>query len=173
MATTGRKSPGCTGSWAGLALERRTAPWEEGNGMQWLFDQSPIDWAELSELYRLAPLGEKKPDELKRAFSNSMYKCFVLEDGALVGAGRALADGVDCSYLCDIAVHPAFQGRGLGRDITARLSELSAGHKKVILYANPGKEGFYRKLGFRRMRTAMAIFKDQDRAIRTGLIEDG
>lgn len=140
--------------------------------MQWLFDQSSIDWVALSTLYRIAPLGDKKPDDLKLAFSNSLYKCFVRDDGVLVGAGRALADGVDCAYLCDVAIHPDFQGRGLGKAIIARLKEMSAGHRKIILYANPGKEGFYKKLGFMRMRTAMAIFKDQDRAIREGLVDD-
>lgn len=139
--------------------------------MEWQFDESSVDWNDLSRLYRIAPLGEKKPEDLRRAFSNSMFKCFVFEDGVLVGAGRALADGVDCSYLCDIAVHPDFQGRGLGKAITNRLTELSAGHRKIILYANPGKEGFYEKLGFRRMRTAMAIFQNQERAIREGLVE--
>jgi ribosomal protein S18 acetylase RimI-like enzyme len=145
---------------------------EEVQGMQWLFDQGSIDWVELSRLYRIAPLGDKKPDDLKLAFSNSMYKCFVRDGGVLVGAGRAVPDGVDCSYLCDVAVHPDFQGRGLGQAIIIRLKEMSAGHRKIILYANPGKEGFYRKLGFMRMRTAMAIFRDQDRALREGLVED-
>ena len=140
--------------------------------MQWLFEQSSVDWIALSKLYRIAPLGDKKPDDLERAFSNSMYKCFVFEDGVLVGAGRAVADGVDCSYLCDIAVHPDFQGRGLGKAIIGKLKELSTGHRKIILYANPGKEGFYRKFGFMRMRTAMAIFQNQERAIRDGLVED-
>jgi ribosomal protein S18 acetylase RimI-like enzyme len=139
--------------------------------MQWLFDESTIDWLELSRLYRIAPLGEKKPDDLRLAFSNSRYKCFVRDNGVLVGAGRALADGVDCSYLCDVAVHPEFQGRGLGAAIIAKLRGLSAGHRKIILYANPGKEGFYRKLGFLPMRTAMAIFQDQERAIRDGLLD--
>ena len=139
--------------------------------MEWLLDQDSIDWVALSDLYRIAPLGDKRPDELKLAFSNSLYKCFVLEEGVLIGAGRAVADGIDCSYLCDIAVHPKFRGRGLGRDITVKLREFSAGHKKIILYANPGTERFYEKLGFRRMRTAMAIFRDQDRAIRNGLVE--
>ncbi len=119
----------------------------------------------------MAPLAEKKPDDLKRAFSNSMYKCFVFDGGMLVGAGRAVADGVDCSYLCDVAVHPKFQGRGLGAAIVDKLVELSAGHDKIILYANPGTEDFYRKLGFARMRTAMAIFADRDRAIARGLID--
>lgn len=140
--------------------------------MKWLHEQSSIDWVELSNLYRIAPLGDKKPDDLKLAFSNSMYKCFVFDDRVLVGAGRAVADGIDCSYLCDVAIHPDFQGRGLGKAIVARLTELSAGHRKIILYANPGKEGFYEKLGFKRMRTAMAIFRNQEQAISGGLIDE-
>jgi ribosomal protein S18 acetylase RimI-like enzyme len=100
-----------------------------------------------------------------------MYKCFVFDDGALVGAGRAVADGVDCSYLCDVAVHPQVQGKGLGGAIVDKLVELSAGHKKIILYANPGTEAFYKKRGFLLMRTAMAIFVDRDRAVARGLVE--
>jgi ribosomal protein S18 acetylase RimI-like enzyme len=92
---------------------------KKGLSMQWVYGQSAIDWAALSELYRIAPLGDKKSSELRLVFTNSRYKCFVLEDGLLIGAGRAVADGIDCSYLCDIAVHPEFQGRGLGREITA------------------------------------------------------
>jgi len=141
--------------------------------MKWTFDQDSIDWHELSNLYRIAPLGEKKPTDLEIAFTNSRYKCFVFDEDKLIGAGRALADGVDCSYLCDVAVHPDFQGTGLGKALIAKLVELSAGHRKIILYANPGKEGFYKKLGFKRMSTAMAIFQDQERALRTGLVDDG
>lgn len=142
------------------------------NTEQWLFEADAIDWQELSNLYRIAPLGDKKAEYLRVAFSNSRFKCFVFDAGRLIGAGRALADGVDCSYLCDIAVHPEYQGRGLGKALVAKLTELSAGHRKIILYANPGKEGFYRKLGFRRMLTAMAKFEDQDHAARTGMVED-
>jgi ribosomal protein S18 acetylase RimI-like enzyme len=83
-----------------------------------------------------------------------------------------LADGVDCSYLCDVAIHPDYQGKGLGKEIINKLKEFSSGHKKIILYANPSKEGFYEKLGFLRMRTAMAIFQDQRRAIEVGLVEE-
>jgi ribosomal protein S18 acetylase RimI-like enzyme len=140
--------------------------------MQWIYDDASINWNELSALYRIAPLGEKKPADLKTAFSNSRFKCFIFEDGKLIGVGRALSDGVDCSYLCDIAVHPEFQGRGLGKAIVLKLKELSAGHKKIILYANVGKEPLYKKLGFKRMRTAMAIFQNQEHALKTGLVED-
>ena len=141
--------------------------------MLWLYDQDTIDWRALSELYRIAPLGDKKPDHLKETFSNSRYKCFVLEGTSLTGAGRATADGIDCSYLCDVAVHPAYQGKGLGAAIIRKLLELSDGHRKIILYANPGTESFYRKLGFRHMRTAMAIFENETDAINRGLVEGG
>ncbi len=61
----------------------------------WIYDDCDVDWAELSELYRIAPLGEKPPADLTTVFSNSMFKCFVYESETLVGVGRALADGLD------------------------------------------------------------------------------
>ena len=140
--------------------------------MRWQLDQDGIDWEALSELYRIAPLGDKSSADLKVCFTNSMFKCFVFEGDLLVGAGRAVADGIDCSYICDVAVHPGYQGRGLGKAIIDKLREFSATHRKIILYANPGKEGFYRKLGFLPMRTAMAIFHNREHAIRTGLVDE-
>ncbi|BFM05344.1 GNAT family N-acetyltransferase [Halioxenophilus aromaticivorans] len=138
--------------------------------LEWKYSEEELDWNELSELYRIAPLGEKKPDILKKAFGASMFKCFVYGDGKLVAVGRALADGVDCSYLCDVAVHPEVQGSGLGRAVVSKLVELSDGHKKIVLYSYPGKESFYKKLGFMRMSTAMAIFQDQEQALNWGLV---
>ena len=138
----------------------------------WSYDQSDMNWEHLSELYRVAPLGEKPANDLAVVFSNSRFKCFVYENDKLIGAGRALADGLDCSYICDVAIHPEYQGLGLGKKIVEKLVSLSQGHKKIILYANPGKEGFYRKLGFKKMNTAMAIFKDQDQAVQTGLVSE-
>lgn len=140
--------------------------------LEWTDSLSSIDWNELSALYRAAPLGEKKPEDLETAFSSSRFRCFVYDSDNLVGVGRALADGIDCSYICDIAVLPSHQGTGLGTEIVANLVRLSAGHKKVILYAVPGKEAFYRKFGFKRMTTAMALFEDQALALERGLINE-
>ena len=44
------------------------------------------------------------------------------------------------------------------------------GHRKVILYANPGTEGFYRRLGFLSMNTAMAVWSDPGAAVSTGIL---
>ena len=136
------------------------------------YDRTKIDWNELSALYRIAPLGDKPPENLKIVFTNSRFNCFAFDDGALIGVGRALADGLDCSYICDIAVHPEYQGIGLGKRIVQNLIEQSQGHKKIILYANPGKEGFYAKLGFQKMNTAMAIFQNEDEMLENGTISE-
>lgn len=141
--------------------------------LNWVCDDGDVDWLELSVLYRIAPLGEKAPDDLRVVFSNSRYKCFVYDGAVLVGAGRVLSDGLDCAYIADVAVHPDHQGRGLGSGIIGRLVELSRGHRKIILYAAPGREGFYRRLGFSRMTTAMAIFDDHGSAVASGIIEGG
>jgi GNAT superfamily N-acetyltransferase len=140
--------------------------------ISWCYDQSKTDWSRLSELYKIAPLGIKQPIDLEVVFSNSRFKCFVFDSSTLIGVGRALADGLYCSYICDIAIHPEYQGIGLGKQIVQNLVEQSRGHKKIILYANPGKEGFYLKLGFKKMNTAMAIFQNEEEMIQNGTIAE-
>ena len=138
----------------------------------WAFDHEQIDWNELSDLYRIAPLGNKAPHDLETVFTNSMYKCFAYTQGRLVATGRALADGLDCAYIADVAVHPDHQGNGIGTTVIKHLISLAEGHKKVILYAKPGKEGFYAKIGFVPMKTAMAIWHNLSQAIADGLLRD-
>jgi predicted N-acetyltransferase YhbS len=138
----------------------------------WVGDLVTVDFDELSLLYRLAPLGDKPPEALATVFGNSMFVCFAYAGTALAGAGRVLGDGLDCAYIADVAVRPEHQGRGLGSEIIRRLVGLSSGHKKIILYANPGTEDFYRRLGFLHMATAMAIWQDPSRALASGLLSD-
>ncbi len=138
--------------------------------LTWTDDFTAINWQELSALYRAAPLGDKPPGDLQRVFTNSMFRQFAFDAGRLIAAGRVLADGRDCAYLCDIAILPDYQGRGLGKDMVSRLVRLSAGHKKIILYSVPGREAFYEGFAFRRMTTAMAIFEDPESAFVRGYI---
>lgn len=140
--------------------------------VSWSESISDLDWNELEALYRVAPLGNKSAKDLETVFTNSRFRCFAYANTRLIAAGRALADGADASYICDVAVLPSHQGSGVGREVVQRLVALSSGHKKIILYSVPGKEGFYRKLGFLRMLTAMAIFENPAKAIERGHLSD-
>jgi GNAT superfamily N-acetyltransferase len=141
------------------------------SSLSWSDTLDDVDWHELEALYRAAPLGNKSAALLETVFTNSRFRCFVRDDGRLVGAGRVLADGADCAYLCDLAVLPSHQGTGLGKALVNELVRCAHGHKKIILYAVPGKEAFYKKLGFARMTTAMAIFEDQPAAFKRGYLD--
>lgn len=138
---------------------------------EWKTSQDGVDWQALSDLYLAAGMGRKPAQSLHIAFTNSMFKVFVYQDGGLAAAGRVLADGADCAYLCDIAVQPALQGTGLGRQVVQHLLQAAQGHPKILLYAVPGKEGFYHKFGFRKMLTAMGLFAAPEAQQRRGVIE--
>ena len=60
----------------------------------WIDNCNIIDWNTLSNLYKIVPLGDKSTENLEQAFNNSMFKYFVYDGDKLIGAGRALADGV-------------------------------------------------------------------------------
>jgi predicted N-acetyltransferase YhbS len=135
-------------------------------------DRASVDWRELEALYRAAPLGNKNADDLKLVFGNSMFCCFARDHGRLIGAGRVLADGRDCAYLCDVAVRPDYQGTGVGKQIVERLLDKSRDHNKIILYSVAGREPFYARFGFLRMKTAMAMFRNRQSAIDKGLLAE-
>jgi GNAT superfamily N-acetyltransferase len=114
-----------------------------------------IDWSALSAIIRDAGLGEAAPEDLERAYTQSTLFVFAFVDDTLVGAARALSDTVWHAQICDMVVTPVFQGRGIGRRMAEELLYDLRGIK-VLLTASFGKEGFYRKLGFRRHKTALA-----------------
>ena len=136
--------------------------------LEWTYSLENVDWEELHELYRAAQLGDETAADLRAGFSKSMFMCFAYDSGSLVAVGRALAEGKDGSYICGVAVHPDHQGRGIGSQVMTRLIDLSRGRRKISLHAAPGKEAFYRKLGFERTGPTMAMSPDQIPALEGG-----
>ncbi len=120
-------------------------------------DCDTIDWQALAELIECAPLVKRDPADLRRAFANSYAACFAFLGGQLVGTARATSDGVYYATVLDVCVHPDFQGRGIGRLVVERLLARLPAHK-VFLTSVPGKEGFYKKLGFLRQTNAMGLY---------------
>ena len=133
-------------------------------------DTQGVDWAEVCNVIRLAPLWSPDPVKFQRACARSAAVAFAYEGERLIGVGRGISDGEYSAYVCDVAVLPEFQGKGVGTKIVqSLLDRLPVG--TVMLFAAPGKEGFYEKFAFRRMKTAMARFADPQRMRERGLIE--
>lgn len=137
-----------------------------------VYNMEDVNWLEASQVFEAAFGRGKDPQAMAMAFTNSMYKCFLYDGQTLIGFGRAISDGVFVAYISDIALLPDYQGQGLGKVIVEALLAKVKDHKKVILYANPGKEGFYAKLGFKKMKTAMAIFQNEEAMIELGVLSN-
>jgi ribosomal protein S18 acetylase RimI-like enzyme len=133
-------------------------------------DCTGVDWNTVSETLRRVGMAYHDPDIHKRAFEASHTAVFVYHANSLIGFGRALSDGAYQAAVYDCAVSPEFQGKGIGKTImNTILSQLS--HCNVILYASPGKEGFYQTHGFRKMKTGMARFIKGDSMQERGFTE--
>lgn len=90
------------------------------------------------------------PDAIARSISQSTAWVGAHDaGGALIAAGRALADGDWAANIYDVVVAPGFRGRGLGRAVMALLLE----HPRVKCCARQrlgtaDAQEFYRRLGF-------------------------
>jgi ribosomal protein S18 acetylase RimI-like enzyme len=133
-------------------------------------DCSGVDWSAVPALLELVGMAYHAPEKHKMAFENSRAVVFAYQGGRLIGFGRAISDGVCQAALYDVAVVPEWQKKGLGAEMVRGLIARLPGCN-VLLYAAPGKEGFYSKLGFRRMLTGMALFRDPERMAARGFIE--
>ena len=137
---------------------------------QLTFSTTGVDWQTAASIFEKTELGVRESTRLEQAFESSTLVCFAWDGDLLIGMGRALSDGVYQSVVYDLCILPEHQGNGLGstmmEEMLTRLKTPS-----VILWSVPGKEGFYTKLGFHKMRTAMARFEHPEVSARTGYIK--
>lgn len=131
---------------------------------------SGVDWQVVAETLKRVGMAHHDPGVHRKAFENSHTTVFAYSGDRLTGFGRAISDGAYQAALYDVAVVPEFQRKGIGtaiiQNILARLPACN-----IILYASPGKEDFYRALGFRRMKTGMALFGKAEEMREKGFTE--
>jgi GNAT superfamily N-acetyltransferase len=95
------------------------------------------------------------PEKLQEAYRNSDFVVTAWDGKHLVGAGRAITDGCFNAYFPDIAVHPGYRGKGIGRKIIARLLKYCEGYYNVTAVAEDKRaENFYRSCGLTDQRSA-------------------
>lgn len=134
------------------------------------YNCSNIDWNFVSETLREVGMSYFEGEVHKKAFENSHTVVFAFNDDKLIGFGRAISDGTYQAAIYDIAVIPEYQGKKVGSVIINSILERIP-QCNFILYAAPGKERFYEKLGLRRMKTGMALFLDRERMKLKGFTE--
>ncbi|MBK8244344.1 MAG: GNAT family N-acetyltransferase [Saprospiraceae bacterium] len=138
--------------------------------LRFQYNTDNINWEEVSKILQKVGMAFHAGEKHKRAFNNSHTVVFVFENDHLIGFGRAISDGEYQAAIYDVAIIPEYQRMGIGKTIIQKMIDNTPGCN-YILYAAPGKERFYEKIDFRKMKTAMALFINKDRMQQNGFTD--
>ncbi|WP_176343702.1 GNAT family N-acetyltransferase [Priestia aryabhattai] len=117
-----------------------------------------VEWSRMKEIYH--SIGWKNHDEekIKKVFQSSNVVAIAYDKNKIIGFGRALSDGVFNAAIYDVVVDEHYQNKGIGQQIIENLLAQLKNVSCVHLVATSGNEEFYRKAGFRKMKTGMARY---------------
>ena len=121
-----------------------------------------IDWESLMDLYRATDgvIGLARAGDLPRiqeAFRSSFRVVTAWDRDQIVGAGRMISDGQCYGWIHDMAVLPERQQQGIGRGLVDALLDGNE-HLLIGLTSSFDAVEFYRRLGFKKHKTAHAKY---------------
>jgi ribosomal protein S18 acetylase RimI-like enzyme len=134
------------------------------------YNCSDINWNDVSNILKKVGMSYFEENVHKKAFENSHTVVFAFDDDKLIGFGRAISDGVYQAAIYDVAVLPEYQSKKIGATIIDSILKLIP-TCNAILYASPGKEIFYEKQNFKKMKTGMALFLNSEKMKLKGFTE--
>ncbi len=112
----------------------------------------PPSVEEYLRLRRVSGLSPKSEVGARTGLANSWFGVTMTLDGAAVGMGRIIGDGGTAFQITDIAVDPAHQGKGLGKQIMAALMDRIASDAPDLAYVSLIADGdarhLYARFGF-------------------------
>jgi GNAT superfamily N-acetyltransferase len=141
-------------------LDRRLARADGSVGRLVLRKDVLVDPAALAVLFRAVGWYRKANDvsRLARMLEGTEEMVSAWDGERMVGFARAISDEAYNGYISSVAVHPRWQGKGLGERLINALMEQND-EIKFVLTAVPGIHGFYEKLGFRQDPEAMVRYR--------------
>ena len=92
------------------------------------------------------PLGD--PARVAQMLAGSNFVVTAREaDGTIVGLARCMNDGAWVCYCAELAVREGHQGKGIGKALLDKMSELLGPRVGIALVAYHEAAPFYRKIG--------------------------
>ncbi len=116
-----------------------------------LSTQHPINVEELDQLWGDVGLGELPLWRVETALKNSLFVVGPWQHDhqsavpTLVGFARCIGDGITEAVVCDVAIHPYYQGNGLGKQLMNYVLRFLRDQQveRVTLFADPEAVKFY------------------------------
>ncbi|WP_079506767.1 GNAT family N-acetyltransferase [Mesobacillus jeotgali] len=112
----------------------------------------PPDALDYINLRIEAGMSGKSLEGAKVGLKNSLFAVTIYEESELAAMGRIIGDGGTFYQIVDIAVKPAFQGRGLGKQLMKEIMKYLDEHtyegSYVSLIADEPANKLYEQFGF-------------------------
>src|SRR5438105_3448310 len=91
----------------------------------------PLDPKAVADLFRAAPLNGPLDDirRMNTMLENSQLLISAWHGDRLIGLARTLTDFAFNAFIADLAVHPDYQGQGVGKELIRRTLMTSDGVK--------------------------------------------
>jgi GNAT superfamily N-acetyltransferase len=109
--------------------------------------------AEFIDILVRSTLAERRPIHHPEIIGRMLHRADIIvtarADRQLVGVSRAISDFAYCTYLSDLAVDEAYQGRGIGRELIRRTHEAAGSGTHLIMLSAPKVRSFYEHIGMR------------------------
>tara|TARA_Y100001968_G_C19380795_1_gene730218 strand:- start:75 stop:620 length:546 start_codon:yes stop_codon:yes gene_type:complete len=113
-----------------------------------------FDLIELEQLLQAVGWNRRPLRRVRKALDKSLLKVGLwLYDQnfpRLIGFARCTGDGILEAAIWDVAIHPVYQGGGLGKQMMSYVLESlkNMGLERVTLFADPGVVAFYEEQGW-------------------------
>lgn len=124
-----------------------------------------LDLDEMIDVYVDSTLGERRPvgdrDRMARMLAEANLVITAWDGESMVGVSRSVTDWVYCTYLSDLAVRSAYQGRGIGKELVRRTRQATP-DASVILLAAPKAVDYYPKIGMTRHDSAWLLWPGEE-----------
>ena len=111
-------------------------------------DTHDVDLDQLAALFDAVGWQKRTTNRtrLSQLVSGSLWVVSAWDGDGLVGFARAISDGAFNAYISTVAVLPAYQKRGIGRELVRRLVDNRDGIQ-FVLHANERAYPFYLHIG--------------------------
>ncbi len=123
--------------------------------VSFVFSQTrPFDLVELEQLLQSVGWSQRPVGKVRRALDSSLLKVGLWKHDPcfprLIGFARCTGDGVIDATVWDVAIHPIYQGFGLGKQLMAYVNRSlhDIGVRRITLFADPGVVSFYKSQGW-------------------------
>jgi N-acetylglutamate synthase-like GNAT family acetyltransferase len=136
----------------------------DSSHIQFCIGRDRADIVQIQELFKAAAFWarERKIEDWEIAIGNSEPVVTVWDGSRAIGFARATSDGIYRATIWDVAIHPDYQGAGLGRQLVQTvLSHPRMCRVERVYLMTTYKQSFYERIGFQKNASTTMVLENQ------------